>query len=658
MMNHFPLKATLLGSAALAATILSVSGASAQSCLNTPLQTAGLPQVGQLAASTASSIASSIGNLNTIFLTQQTSAFVSAPSGVAPDTQGGGVWTRGLVGEAKISSTSTTNIGVASPLFNENGTINCQSRERLTFQGVEVGQDISRLNLEGYNIHFGTSAGYLHAKSTELNGPNNFTTDFEVPFVSVYGVLTKDSFFADVNLRYEYYNAALRDPTLSLYNQPVDAHGYSLSFGAGYNIALGNGWFVEPSSGAVFSWTKVDPFTSVGLPQGQLGSNISGTVSFDDIKSGIGRATVRAGRNFTAGNLALQPFVTASVFAVGGGTVTSHFQSCPNCVFASLSDPAGNVIASAPAIIPANTDTSPAGTFGQFSAGVAGLLLNTGWLGFVRGDYRTGENINGWIINAGLRYQYSPIQPAAVFSKGPQPVASLPVYWTGFYLGGYFGGGYGNADIGFVGDATANRRVSGWLGGGQLGYNYQIGGYVLGVEGDFGGTSITGSKTCGAPNGLDGNGFPGGFSPYFMTCASDLDWIATAAARVGMTWNRALFYIKAGAAWTEETVSANCIIGPNNVTSNLRQCINQAGLLVNYLDASANRTGWLVGYGAEFALTPNWSAKAEYKYMDFGDQGYTASDGSRLTSDLQVSTVTIGVNYRFSTWSGPVVAKY
>ena len=278
MTNHISLRAVLLGSAALAATMLSVSGASAQSCSNTPFQTpagdtvVGLPEVGQLAASIASSIGSSINNVNTIFLTQQTSAFVTAPSGVAPGTQGGGVWTRGLVGEAKVSSNSITDLGLSSPLFNANGTINCRSRERLTFQGIEVGQDISRLNLEGYNIHFGTSAGYLHAKSKELNGAGNFTSDFEVPFVGLYGVLTKDSFFADVNLRYTSYNATLRDPTLSLYNQPVDAHGYSLSFGAGYNIALWNGWFIEPSGGAVFSWTKVDPLSSVGLPAGQPGT--------------------------------------------------------------------------------------------------------------------------------------------------------------------------------------------------------------------------------------------------------------------------------------------------------------------------------------------------------------------------------------------------
>ena len=79
--------------------------------------------------------------------------------------------------------------------------------------------------------------------------------------------------------------------------------------------------------------------------------------------------------------------------------------------------------------------------------------------------------------------------------------------------------------------------------------------------------------------------------------------------------------------------------------------------MFNGYDLSASRTGWMIGYGAEYALTPNWSAKAEYKYMDFGSEGYTASDGSRLTSDLHVSTVTIGVNYRFS-WFAPVVAKY
>ncbi len=648
------LRGALLGSAALVVTVLSSSGALAQSCVNTPFQAGGLPEIGQLAAATASSVATSLASLNSVFLTQQTSAFVAAPSGVAPGTQGGGVWVRGVGGESTISSNSTTQLaGIAQvPGLSETGTINCASRERIEFAGIQVGRDISRLNLMGYNVHIGTTAGYLEAKSKEKNGPGIFENKFEVPFAGIYGVVTKDRFFADLNLRTEFYNMKLRDPTLSLFDQDVTAMGFSASVGAGYNMALWNGWFIEPSGGGIFSWTKIDQFSSVGLPETPPGANldgrnISGTLSFDTVTSAIGRGTLRVGRNFTAGSLALQPFVTASVFRDFGADVKSRFQSCPNCVFAG----------GLPAEVRAQTQTSRVGTYGQFSAGVAGQLLNTGWVGFVRGDYRTGDDIEGWTANGGIRYQFTPQAPiTTAFSKGPQLPVAPPIFWTGFYMGGFFGGAYGTADVGFTDLTSVDSSVAGWLGGGQVGYDYQFGAYVVGIEGDFGATNITGSETCGSANGLSAVGSAGAFSPFFMTCGSELDWIATAAARFGVTWERALFYVKAGAAWAEETMVVDCIVGPFNVPGNARQCRNPAGALVNHLEASDTRVGWMVGYGSEFSLTPNWSAKAEFKYMDFGSQDYTASDGSRLTSDLQVSTVTVGVNYRFS--SVPLLAGY
>ena len=104
--NH---RLTLLGSAAVLAGIAASTGAMAQSCVtDNPQLRPGFQEIGNLAAATASSVAGSIGSLNTVLLTQQTSAFVTAPSGVAPGTQGGGVWVRGLGGEAEVNSTSTT----------------------------------------------------------------------------------------------------------------------------------------------------------------------------------------------------------------------------------------------------------------------------------------------------------------------------------------------------------------------------------------------------------------------------------------------------------------------------------------------------------------------------------------------------------------------
>ena len=87
------------------------------------------------------------------------------------------------------------------------------------------------------------------------------------------------------------------------------------------------------------------------------------------------------------------------------------------------------------------TSTSRVGTYYQLSAGLAAQVLNTGWVGFVRGDYRFGDNIEGWTGNAGVRYNFisgtaAPMGKMVV--KGPRIPA--PLYnWSGFYIGGHFG---------------------------------------------------------------------------------------------------------------------------------------------------------------------------------------------------------------------------
>ncbi|MEZ5787726.1 MAG: hypothetical protein R3D62_14915 [Xanthobacteraceae bacterium] len=113
-LGHHSLRAALLGSAALVATVLGSSGALAQNCVSPTLRP-GFLEIGGLAAGTASSVASSISNVATAFLSQQSSAFVAAPSGAAPGTKGGGVWARGLGGEVEVNSSTTTAANVTAP---------------------------------------------------------------------------------------------------------------------------------------------------------------------------------------------------------------------------------------------------------------------------------------------------------------------------------------------------------------------------------------------------------------------------------------------------------------------------------------------------------------------------------------------------------------
>ncbi len=128
------------------------------------------------------------------------------------------------------------------------------------------------------------------------------------------------------------------------------------------------------------------------------------------------------------------------------------------------------------------TSTSRIGTYGQYSIGVAGQVVNTGWLGFVRVDYRNGDNIDGWTGNAGIRYQFTPEMIASVMPvkvKAPPHPFIAPTNWTGFYVGGFAGVAAGRTDVQFRRrslPACGRPAVGGgWLGRrSRLGYNYQF----------------------------------------------------------------------------------------------------------------------------------------------------------------------------------------
>lgn len=615
------------------------------------------------AAAVSGALAGAIGNINTIFLGQQGSAFVSAPPNPKPDQPGGGVWGRVIGGEVTLKSNSVsqgTAVVPLNPAANTSITTNCNNNQKSDFVGFQVGQDLAKLNMNGWNVHLGTTAGYLASKSSDSFAGNN--TKFEVPFWGAYAVATKDRFFADILVRQEFYNVDFNAPAYGYQNQPIGARGVSVTASAGYNFALANNWFIEPSAGFVYSNTKVDSFNSVGSP----GILVSGTNSVNDIESKLGRLSLRVGTTVQHNNIIFQPFATASVFREFAGNVTANFSTFPNSLF--FQPPVGP-----PATFNQTTSTSRVGTYGQVSVGVAGQVVNTGWLGYVRLDYRHGDNIDGWTGNAGLRYQFTPEMLAAVMPRKAPVKALSPIItavsWNGFYVGGFAGVDYGTTDMRFVGDpgnAGAKTWAVGAIGGLQAGYNHQVNRWVFGVEGDIGWTNLRGGRACGTATGLDQFGVPlpgpAGFTPAFLTCQDRMDWIATATARVGYAYERTLFYVKGGAAFTEDKLAIGCIIDPaqNGVLVGfaVRRCANQAGVTTNGFTGSNNRVGWTLGYGVEFALGNNWSAKAEYDYIDFGRKTTLMSDGTTsISAHPTQSQVKIGVNYRFVPGS-TVVAKY
>jgi outer membrane immunogenic protein len=227
---------------------------------------------------------------------------------------------------------------------------------------------------------------------------------------------------------------------------------------------------------------------------------------------------------------------------------------------------------------------------------------------------------------------------AAGFKDG---LADVPAVWTGFYLGGHIGGAWGSApatDSGVFTFLTSPFTVSpfsssgkvageGVLGGGQLGYSFQSGHWVLGAEADLGVLNLSGHKTFSNDDYSISGGFNGDFT-----------------GRLGYAQDRWLLYVKGGAAFLDATFRTD--YGPGYV-----------------FDDKATHWGWTAGAGAEYLLSPNWSAKVEYQHFDFGNSSYQTNNyvvsGSFAHSEqvkygLTADAVSAGINYHFGQGYGPL----
>ncbi|WP_431203798.1 outer membrane protein [Bradyrhizobium betae] len=236
------------------------------------------------------------------------------------------------------------------------------------------------------------------------------------------------------------------------------------------------------------------------------------------------------------------------------------------------------------------------------------------------------------------------------------PRIAAPVYsWTGCYVGAHVGFGWGRHDVaasnssfgpgdGASGSTSTNALDSGsGIFGGQLGCNYQFSGnWVVGLQGDFAGTSLGGEVADPWDRIIPGP-FPG-------SIGVKTDWLASVTGRVGMTaWdNRALFYLKGGAGFTRNRFDFN----------RSSYCFYADGC--RDLNPAETRVGWTVGTGAEWVLSPslpNWTAFAEYNYYGFGRDGASYPVGfigvdarNALASARQdIQTVKVGVNYKLFT---------
>jgi outer membrane immunogenic protein len=219
--------------------------------------------------------------------------------------------------------------------------------------------------------------------------------------------------------------------------------------------------------------------------------------------------------------------------------------------------------------------------------------------------------------------------------KAPPPPMPPPFSWTGFYIGGNFGGAWGhhNMDDSFFGlnfDDGNNNGV--FIAGGQVGGNYQINNFVIGVEGTFDWAARNNNSSSGVVvPGLGGD-------PIQIT--SNDTWLATVAARFGYAYDRVLFYGKAGGGW----------VGNNGFTvTDLRTGASISGSNSNSIG------GWLVGAGIEWAFVNNWSLKFEYDFLGLSGRTFTVPVGAPfLVGDTfnsgrnNVQMATVGINWLFN----------
>jgi len=298
----------------------------------------------------------------------------------------------------------------------------------------------------------------------------------------------------------------------------------------------------------------------------------------------------------------------------------------------------------------------------------------------------------------------------AVLLAGPVMAADLarPVYrasavpvavhsWTGFYVGVNAGYGWSNSEVHPIGvpifctdegpgsgcgadtgPVAANASAAaipsvlgthpkGGVVGGQIGYNYQFGQWVAGLEADLSWTNINGSNTQAGLAPVVG--FPGISIGAIATADQRLSYFGTVRGRLGfLPVNPLLVYVTGGLAYGEVKSSTAVaeVCNPNPATCGGQTFVAATG------STSSTRTGWTVGGGLEYAIATGWSLKGEYLYYNLGSSNYgltpltsqsavdnlfTAVAAASTTTVFKGSIVRLGLNYKFGDAAAPGAYK-
>jgi len=224
---------------------------------------------------------------------------------------------------------------------------------------------------------------------------------------------------------------------------------------------------------------------------------------------------------------------------------------------------------------------------------------------------------------------------ARPYTKAPPMIAAI-YDWSGFYIGA--NGGWGSSrncwdvlpPFAVVATAEGCHDATGGVAGGQVGYRWQSGGWVFGLEAQGNWADLRGSNVSQAIGGSINR--------------SKIDAFGLFTGQVGYAWNNVLLYAKGGAA----------------VTDNKYDILSTAGGALLASTNNSTRWGAVVGAGLEYGFTPNWSVAFEYDhiFMDRHNVNFVTPAGVPAGSDSikqDVDLFTARLNYKFG---GPLIAKY
>lgn len=236
--------------------------------------------------------------------------------------------------------------------------------------------------------------------------------------------------------------------------------------------------------------------------------------------------------------------------------------------------------------------------------------------------------------------------PAAAADFGNMPTkapvfAPIPVQnWTGLYIGGNAGYSWGRPSVdytlGGLPAASTSLDPSSFVGGGQIGYNWQLGSVVVGVEGDVAWRGGSDGATF-----TSGNIF-GGFAAF----NTEQNWVGTVRPRIGFSAQNWLLYGTGGIAFG----------GFQHSFTETRP-----GVVTRTATESETKAGWTAGGGVEYAFNPSWSLGVEYLYMDFGPTTLSQPAAgpvppSSTTFDDNSHLVRAKLNFKLN-WNTPLTGK-